>query len=66
MPLFDIECDACGEINEDVLCVQNGSSIKYPYCKECGYTLSEGHRLVGKASFKLKGKGWAKDNYSNK
>ncbi len=58
MPLYEFKCSKCGNEKEIITSFQYGSESKL--C-DCG---GEMVKQVGKGSFKLKGSGWAKDNYN--
>ena len=60
MPIYEYECEKCGgntcvkkpvaEIDTEVLCDWCNTPMK---------------RIISNSSFQLRGKGWAKDGYSN-
>lgn len=61
MPIFDLRCDHCRIVYEDV---EVPFGKEKPHCDACGGPL-EVHWEMGEApSFQLKGGGWAKDGYS--
>lgn len=58
MPLYEFECE-CGKRKELI------TSFKTTVieCEDCGKDMK---RLISLSSFKLKGTGWAFDNYGSK
>lgn len=56
MPLFDLVCKFCLEEKKDVM-KRSDAAVS---CPLCGNVMSP---KVAHTSFKLKGKGWAKDGY---
>ena len=57
MPLYEFECE-CGKRKELITSVKT-TSIE---CEDCGKDMK---RLISLSSFKLKGTGWAFDNYGS-
>ena len=60
MPLYDFRCEECN-YTEEILTSSAGSSETVLTCPECEKETMK--RQVGLSSFRLKGGGWAKDNY---
>ncbi|MBL0732116.1 MAG: zinc ribbon domain-containing protein [Desulfosarcina sp.] len=60
MPLYEYECEKCGEIEEVLQKFSDKPLIK---CKHCSGNL---HKLVSHSSFHLKGTGWYVTDYANK
>ncbi len=59
MPVYEFECEKCGEITEDL--VRMGTSrIDCPRCK------GKAHKILSTCSFELKGGGWYADGYASK
>lgn len=60
MPIYEYECDNCGNIEE---AFQKISDDPLSTCKRCSGTL---HKLVSHSSFHLKGTGWYVTDYARK
>jgi len=61
MPIYEYECPRCYRRFERYRPSEVGSCIeKCPICKEVA------HKVISKTHFRLKGGGWAKDNYCKK
>ena len=60
MPIYEYECESCGEVIEDW---QKFSDDPLSTCKSCGGKL---HKLISHSSFHLKGSGWYVTDYSGK
>ncbi len=61
MPTYEYRCPACKHEWEEI---QKITDAPVKVCPSCGH--SEAERLISGTSFKLKGKGWAKDGYAPK
>ena len=59
MPLYEFECDSCGQRVEVLQKYEDPA----PVCEQCAYEMK---KLVSRTSFTLEGGGWAKDNYGLK
>ncbi len=59
MPIYEYQCQKCGEVSEYM---QKMSDPPMTVCEACGGPLE---RLISKSSFHLKGGGWYKDLYSS-
>jgi putative FmdB family regulatory protein len=59
MPIYEYECVACRKQFERLV-FHNLRWVRCPVCHNVS------RRLISKSSFRLKGGGWAKDNYSKK
>ncbi len=57
MPLYEYECEECGEIRE---VVQKFSDAPLTICSRCCGKL---HKLISSNSFHLKGSGWYVTDY---
>lgn len=62
MPLFDVKCDKCGEIQRDVFVRFNMEDIPIK-CASCD---GEMKKTVSSSNFFLKGSGWERDGYGSK
>ena len=60
MPLYEYECEKCGEIEE---ALQKFSDKPLTTCRHCSGRL---HKLISQSSFHLKGSGWYVTDYANK
>jgi len=60
MPIYEYECEKCGELIE---IVQSFSDSPLTTCKKCSGKLN---KLVSHSSFHLKGTGWYVTDYANK
>lgn len=64
MPIYEWECGACGSSRDEYESTANSLEKCMMRCKGCGkYCLH--FKRIGPTSFHLKGRGWAKDGYSN-
>ena len=63
MPLYNFRCDPCQFEVERLMSMDMKQALKDPGpCPKC---LEDTLRsVIGKSSFKLRGEGWAKDNYT--
>ena len=63
MPLYNFRCDSCEYEVERLMSMKEKKYLKDPGpCPKC---LEISLRsVIGKSSFKLRGEGWAKDNYT--
>ena len=59
MPLYEYECSACEKVWDEI---EAASAPPLEVCPSCGKSAAK--RNLGATSFRLKGKGWAKDGYS--
>ena len=60
MPIYEYQCQKCGEIEE---ALQKFSDKPLTKCKHCSGRL---HKLVSQSSFHLKGTGWYVTDYANR
>lgn len=60
MPIYEYQCEACGQISEEI---QNFSDPPLTTCKHCCGSLS---KLISHSAFHLKGGGWYVSEYGNK
>jgi putative FmdB family regulatory protein len=60
MPIYEYQCQKCGEIEE---ALQKFSDKPLTKCKHCSGKL---HKLVSQSSFHLKGTGWYVTDYTNR
>ena len=60
MPIYEYECEKCGNI-EEVL--QRFSAKPLTKCKHCSGRL---HKLISQSTFHLKGTGWYVTDYADK
>jgi len=60
MPIYEYQCDACGQITEEL---QKFSDPPLTTCKHCHGHLS---KLISHSAFHLKGGGWYVSEYGNK
>jgi putative FmdB family regulatory protein len=60
MPIYEYECESCGEVIENW---QKFSDTPLTTCKCCGGKL---HKLISHSSFHLKGSGWYVTDYGGK
>ncbi len=60
MPIYEYQCDACGETTE---VLQKFSDAPLSECPACGGPM---HKLMSMNSFQLKGSGWYVTDYAGK
>lgn len=60
MPIYEYQCDACGQISEEL---QKFSDPPLTACKHCQGKLN---KLISHSAFHLKGGGWYVSDYGNK
>lgn len=60
MPIYEYQCDKCGETTE---VMQKFSDAPLSECPACGGRM---HKLMSMNSFKLKGSGWYVTDYAAK
>jgi len=60
VPIYEYQCQKCGEIEE---ALQKFSDRPLTKCKHCSGKL---HKLVSQSSFHLKGSGWYVTDYANR
>jgi len=60
MPIYEYECEFCGEVIENW---QKFSDAPLTTCESCGGKL---HKLISHSSFHLKGSGWYVTDYAGK
>ena len=60
MPIYEYECESCGNIEE---ALQKMSDKPLKTCRRCQGKL---HRLISQSSFHLKGTGWYVTDYAGK
>ena len=60
MPIYEYQCESCGEISE---VIQKFSDAPLTTCSKCN-----GHvkKLISNCTFHLKGSGWYVTDYANK
>lgn len=61
MPIYEYECDACGEHEEHM---QPMAEPPKRICSRCGAEALR--RLISATAFHLKGGGWYKDGYASR
>lgn len=66
MPLYEFNCKDCKNTFEEFVRIKvdnaGNDSSAYPECPVCGSKNTI--KQIAPCTFLLKGKGWAKDNYS--
>lgn len=60
MPIYEYECEKCGEIIEKF---QNFSDKPLKKCEKCSGKV---HKIISQSTFHLKGTGWYVTDYSGK
>jgi putative FmdB family regulatory protein len=60
MPIYEYQCDACGQISEEI---QKFSDPPLATCRHCQGKLS---KLISHSAFHLKGGGWYVSEYGSK
>ena len=60
MPIYEYECEQCGQVEE---ILQKFSEKPLVQCKSCSGKL---HRLISQSAFHLKGSGWYVTDYTNR
>jgi putative FmdB family regulatory protein len=60
MPIYEYECEKCGQIQE---AIQKFSDKPLTVCRQCSGRL---HKLISQSSFHLKGTGWYVTDYAGK
>jgi putative FmdB family regulatory protein len=60
MPIYEYQCNACGQISEEI---QKFSDPPLTTCRHCQGNLS---KLISHSAFHLKGGGWYVSEYGNK
>jgi putative FmdB family regulatory protein len=60
MPIYEYECERCGEVDEFLQKISDKPLTK---CKKCSGKL---HKLMSQNSFHLKGSGWYVTDYASK
>jgi putative FmdB family regulatory protein len=60
MPIYEYQCDQCGEIEE---ALQKISDAPLSRCRKCSGNL---HKLISQSAFHLKGTGWYVTDYAGK
>lgn len=60
MPIYEYECEECGQIEE---AWQKFSDAPLTQCKQCAGSL---HKLISQNAFHLKGSGWYVTDYNKK
>ncbi len=61
MPIYEYECESCGERKDFIQKMDEAPKKKCPACGKLKLK-----RLVSSGGFILKGHGWYKDGYGNK
>ena len=59
MPIYEYECEKCGNVEE---IVQKVSDQPLESCTSCSGKV---HKLISQSSFHLKGGGWYADSYGS-
>jgi putative FmdB family regulatory protein len=59
MPVYEFECDSCGQVTEELVRMDT-KSIKCPKCTQ------KARKIMSLCAFDLKGGGWYADGYSSK
>lgn len=60
MPIYEYQCEKCGQVDE---VFQKISEKPISRCRHCSGKV---HKLVSQSSFHLKGSGWYVTDYANK
>ncbi|MFZ7128157.1 MAG: FmdB family zinc ribbon protein [Desulfobacterales bacterium] len=60
MPIYEYECEKCGNVKE---VLQNFSDKPLTKCPHCSGKM---HKLISQSSFHLKGSGWYVTDYAKK
>jgi putative FmdB family regulatory protein len=60
MPIYEYQCEACGQISEEL---QKFSDAPLTTCKHCQGNLS---KLISHSAFHLKGGGWYVSEYGSR
>lgn len=60
MPIYEYQCDQCGQIQEALQKISEKPLIK---CAQCSGNL---HKLISHSAFHLKGTGWYVTDYAGK
>ena len=60
MPIYEYQCEQCGELDE---VIQKFSDKPLTKCKHCSGKL---HKLISQSAFHLKGTGWYVTDYAGK
>jgi putative FmdB family regulatory protein len=60
MPIYEYQCDQCGEIEE---ALQKFSDKPLKKCRHCSGKL---HKFISQSAFHLKGSGWYVTDYASK
>ena len=60
MPIYEYQCDQCGNIEE---ALQKFSDKPLRKCRHCSGKL---HKLISQSAFHLKGSGWYVTDYASK
>jgi putative FmdB family regulatory protein len=60
MPLYEYECEKCGNIEEAF------QKFSDKPLKTCGHCSGKLHKLISQSSFHLKGTGWYVTDYAGK
>lgn len=64
MPIYEYECAGCERIQEMIYKIADSKDTDFLWCNHCEKSILHFKR-ISKTSFQLKGKGWAKDGYTN-
>jgi putative FmdB family regulatory protein len=62
MPIYEYECCNCHHIAEQLHITLDAKVCGIIICPICGHIAD---KIISTTSFRLKGGGWAKDNYSS-
>jgi len=60
MPIYEYQCESCGEI------VENWQKITDPPLEKCESCGGKMKKLISQSTFQLKGSGWYVTDYANK
>lgn len=60
MPIYEYECENCGNIEEAL------QKVSDKPLKKCGHCSGKLHRLISQSTFHLKGTGWYVTDYAGK
>ena len=63
MPIYEYECERHGSITREEMLVLGTDQPPAPPCSWCGLPM---RKIMSECTFNLKGRGWARDGYSNK
>lgn len=64
MPIYEYECPSCKSIREEMIKFKDANNVKLLNCDTCNKEVNM-KKVISLSSFKLEGRGWAKDGYVN-